>query len=124
MTNDTIEWEKKVYSGGGKIVTFDEAGDETIGILLELRHGTTRMGAAVFADFRDLTTKQEIFTIILSTGLVNSVTAEEIGKAVKIVFLGMQKNEKTGRNFKAFDVFTAENENLPLSEVPEEVISF
>jgi len=119
-----INWEKKVYSGGGKIVTFDEAGDETSGILLELRHGTTRMGDAIFADFRDLTTKQDVFTIILSSGLVNSVTDKEIGKAVKIVFLGMKKNEKSGRNFKAFDVFTAENENLPLTEVPDEVVPF
>jgi hypothetical protein len=38
MTNDTIEWEKKVYSGGGKILTFDNPGDKTTGILLELRH--------------------------------------------------------------------------------------
>jgi hypothetical protein len=60
----------------------------------------------------------------MSTGLLNSVTEKDIGKAVKIVYLGMKKNEKSGRNFKAFDVFTAENENLPLSEVPEGNIPF
>lgn len=119
-----INWEKKVYSGGGEIVTYNVPGDETIGILLELRQGKTKMGEATFADFRDLTTKQEVFTIILSTGLLNSVTQAEVGKAVKIVFLGERKNLKSGRMFKAFDVFTAENKNLPLTEAIEPEIPF
>jgi hypothetical protein len=102
MTQE-IAWEKVStnYERGTQF-NFDNQGDTLQGELTDIREGNTVHGSAVFIDVR---TETETFTTILPTALKNQIVPDMLHHLVKIVYLGYQRNEKTKRDFKAFDVF-------------------
>ena len=57
----------------------------------------------------------------LHTALLNQVEDLPEGKEIKIVYKGKQHNSNTGREFKAFEVYVAEEEPVTQEGTPDEV---
>jgi hypothetical protein len=100
---NTSDWQKveRTFEKGEQF-NFNVPGDEIIGALTDVRHGTTKHGDTVFCDVRN---DAGLFTFIASTALKMLLTPAMIGYMVKITFVGEQYNPKTQQKFKAFEVF-------------------
>ena len=97
------EWKKKESRQFAPAFIFKDAGDAVEGQLVQITEGETSLGTATFALFDD---GKEQHSIIITSALSYLVTPEDIGKEMRIVFTGEVKNPKSGRYYKAFDVFT------------------
>lgn len=51
-----------------------------------------------------------------STALDGRMSEVKLGDTVKIVYLGKEKSEKTGRIYKAFEVYIDQREDIPVIE--------
>lgn len=62
----------------------------------------------------------------LHTGLLNQMEDIAEGTEVKIVYMGTRNNPKTGRNYKSFEVYTAEAavEGGDITETEKEELPF
>lgn len=90
---------------------FETPNDEFIGTLLAIREGKIKDSNVHFADFA--TEEGETVSILLPSSLEYQVTHDDIGTLLKIVYTGEVKNPKTGRLYKAFEVYKAAPDELP-----------
>lgn len=101
-----MAWKKvpKFYD----FVVFEEPGDVVEGTLIGFRTIETEFGEGEVADLivNDL---GEIKSVFISAGMPNLKGLENM--KVRIEYLGEQKNPRTKRKFKAFDVYVEEPED-------------
>ena len=100
--NQKMVWQDVSPFADSELVRFTEEGDSLIGTLKDIREGRTQHGVAKFADIE--TDDGKTVTFILSAGLLNLIRPDLIGRYVWVRYLGRQVNDRTGQEFKAFEV--------------------
>jgi len=116
MANDG--W-KKMNSEGGDAPAWkpENTGDEVQGVYIDVKDVTTKFGPS-----KVYTLQKEDGSFVAVFGkapIDREMTKLSLGDEVKIVFLGMQMSEKTGRSFKNFDVFARKAEAKSATPKPE-----
>jgi hypothetical protein len=96
--------EKKQFN---EVVKFEKAGDEFIGQVKLIREQETQYGMCNFLDIIELE-NGELKSIALSSNLESYNWAELMEKYVSITFVQYQRNKKSGRMFKEFEVAEVE----------------
>lgn len=93
--------EKKTY---GEAVILNE-GEIVQGIIVGTNSGKTKFGEAIFLE---LLVNGEKRSMIITAGLTPFQWDSLYGKEIQIMYKGFEKNPKTGRNYKSYDVFVEE----------------
>jgi len=101
MANEEFEEYKPAFEGG-EIFAFEKAGDEFIGKLKKIRPSSKYE-----TNIYDFETSNGLKTIFGTSALDFRINESLIGKKLKIVFKGEEKNPKTGRMYKDFAVYVA-----------------
>ncbi len=100
---------KKIEKQIQEFVKFELPGDNISGKLLRQRQIDTQYGEAQILDIEVLdndTGELKIQSVPLKSNLMYGYSWDEmIGKKVEIEYTGQQKNPKSGRVYKAFDVY-------------------
>lgn len=107
------DWKKKEKKSQDFYI-FESPGQELVGVVESLREIATKFGVAKVADLID--ENEQDISIIVTSGM--NIYAEDVGSKVKIVFIGWQKNPKTGNIYKSFDVFTKPGPEFAESDLP------
>lgn len=94
--------------GNGEIFAFENPGDTLDVSITNYRPDViTKLGAVDIVDGIDLDTGKEV-AFFVSAGLKAYRWGEMIGDAVRVEFTGEVQNPRSGRTFKAFDVYQLE----------------
>lgn len=109
---------KKVENTLPEKVMFDKVGDAAEGYVLETREITTKHGPVDVLIITDAENKKATRSVFLSAALALTNWEELMGAYVRIEYTGDEKNPKTGRTFKAYDVMVDE------ATVPEPELLF
>jgi len=101
------------------LFAFVEEGDQVAGVLVDLKSVTTDFGEGMIATLTDPESGADV-AFFLSTALRRLLTHKLLGSLVRVEYLGFRRNEKTGRDYKAFQVQYREGpqESLPLDGAP------
>jgi hypothetical protein len=106
---------KWVQRGGGTFFKWDTPGQSLEGLWQGQREGK-------FGQLGTISTASGNVTFPLHTALEMLLDGMPDGTLVRIVFTGKQMNARSGREFKAFDVFTMDEGDAP--EINNENIPF
>lgn len=111
-------WEK-IEPVDAEMWDFEKDGAELVGKLVEVRY---KVGPNDSNIYTVETESGEHRNFWGSTILDERLKSAELGDLVKVVYLGRAKSEKTGREYKNFDVFKARGtpkENVSPDDVPD-----
>lgn len=95
-----MAWEK--VSDFGEYVTFDNCGDNIEGVCKGTSEGNTQYGTAEFCKIKGDNNK--MYSFVVTSGMRVDFDSM-VGKKIMVEYLGKKVNDKTGREYKAFDVF-------------------
>jgi hypothetical protein len=87
----------------GEVVQFVNPGDSTSGQVLGVHETETQNGLCDVLDLVDDDGAAK--SVFLSANLKSYDWTELVGKKIEITFKQFQRNEKTKRNFKVFEVY-------------------
>lgn len=97
--------------GNGEIIRFENPGDEAMLIVMAFRQDVvTKIGAVDIVDGIDAETGEPV-AFFVTAGLKAYNWKELVGLKVLVRYLGEQVNPRSGRKFKAFDVFMVEDDD-------------
>lgn len=109
-------WKKVSGGNSAEIWKFVNKDDEVSGVYVETHQTTNKF----------TNSPQNVYTFELADGTRRAVFAPvaldremakiKIGQEVRIVYLGKEKNPKTGFSYHNFDVFSRNPENTPAQE--------
>ncbi len=108
-----MRWRK--VGGGGEILKWNDVGQELVGVFAGTKAGKFEMPLGMI-DQED--GRRVVFATHIS--LVERLQDVKPGQPIRIVYLGLQMSNQ-GRQFKAFDLFVAEDNDgqLPLFDESE-----
>ena len=97
--------------GNNEIIRFENAGDEAVLTVTNFRQDVlTKIGAADIVDGIDAKTGEAV-SFFVTAGLRAYNWKDLLGQMVLVRYLGEQANPRSGRKFKAFDVFLVEDDD-------------
>jgi len=102
------KWVKHESSGGGSFVKFEKEGDSVEG----LWEGIVGKSQKFNTPNGSIITEEGTKLVSCSTGLINQVEDIPAGTEIKIVYAGYKKNDSSGRDFKSFDVYINEEQEV------------
>jgi len=95
----------------GEYFAFDKPGIFLEGVLKGIRERiATEYG---IADFLELETDDGLKTVVITAGLKSYNWEELQGQYIKIEYEGDERNSKTKRTFKKFNVYVEEPKDVP-----------
>ena len=112
------EWEK-IETSEAKLWDFEKDGAELTGKLIEVRTGVGQNDSNIYTVEQEDGELRGFWGTTVLDGRLKNI---EFGDFVKVVFLGRETSEKSGREYKNFEVYrrTAKGK-IPEDVAPKEV---
>lgn len=109
-----VKWEK-IDPMSGELWDFEKDGAELMGKLVEVRLDVGPNDSNIYTVEQEDGTRRNFWgSTLLDARLKNT----ELGDTIKVVFLGRETSEKTGREYKNFEVYKRSSEDVTPDEVP------
>lgn len=99
------KWHRQGFSGD--FHKWEVEGDALEGVVEAIREGK-------FGDVCDLRTaegRKVTFPVQTGLALLFEGSGIKVGDEIRVVYIGYRKNEKTGRDFKDFELYVARDED-------------
>lgn len=109
MSNNNDGWTK--VSGNSNQTTWkpEKADDEVAGRYIDHKENVGKNHSNIYILQQPDGSEVAVWG---STVIDNNMNRIQVGSEVRIVFLGLETNDKTGRTFKNFDIFSRRPENV------------